>query len=198
VLDYTVTLNPYDENYPLLGNREQFKYGTQERTTYYNFRSSLQNAMNQQHKLENVINSKPKQESKPAQLFVNGKYEQITTSETIDKKDVKNYSKMILTYARYLKQIAELRGESSQNFKLMLSDGNENSHLAFYQSYTETFGISTTCENYSKGQLLSLAEHEYTHHIDNEDDVHNQNYASILTELVGLVNDSIFTGKFRA
>lgn len=195
-LDFSVTLSPYDEKYPLTSNRDSFIADCNERKVLESVIAIVSKKL-ETDKLESE-SIKTKIEDLSFKGLMVCKQGRITLG------DFREYSTEFYAYKRYLEQIDETvlikrfsyhnRNDKVDFSKVLigLTDGDQE-ELGLYGN--NRFFIKAF--HTSKGNILSIAIHEYCHFLGYGMEGHDQNFSSALYELTGLILQAIFNGEFR-
>jgi hypothetical protein len=186
IFDYFTDLNPYDDNYPLVTNRDAFKESTQEFIDFKSRKQSLEDKLHSDKQLAELSMF-----SISSVNFQGGKFK---SSGDVSVKDYKQSSRVIYTYKRYMLQIASLFKVDSDNFTFGLCDGSQGEDGAYIES-ENLFTISKYIDNDDKGKILAIAMHEFCHF--NGYTYHNEDFMSELYRVNSKVIDSLFSGEFR-
>ena len=189
IVDYSVTANPYDNDYPLTSNRDSFIDGSGEKIDWENRKKAIIEVLEKDKRLKENI-------SKDCQ-FITWRSKKYLSGGNVTISDYERNASSISAFERYIRQIAEMRqDELESNIVFGLSDGSEEE--AFYSPSDNQFCLAK-CDyrQYSKGKILSLAIHEYVHYMGYGRRGHDQSFGSQLTILTGEVFESMFAGKFR-
>ncbi len=187
IIDYQVTCNPYDTDYPLTSNRDDFVDGCKEKDDLNNRIKAIQEKCELDKRMSENVR---KQTS-----IITWRGKKYSAKGNIDLQNFEHCAKTISTFERYIKQIANILGDYSESMVFGLTDGADG-ELACYNKSENCFSI----RNYSflkKGEILSLAIHEYTHYQGYGLCGHDQDFVSANNEINGKILESIFNGEFR-
>lgn len=187
--DYQVSCDPYDDNYPLSSNRDGFIESSKEYADFQLKIKTLQKALETEKKLQENIAKQSK--------LIKFRNKQYISGGSITLEDYKNHSMTISTYERYIKQIGEIfywNSSELEECSYGLTDSSDN-ELGMYSPSEKVFFISKNVED--KGQILSIAMHEFCHFLGYGMVGHDQSFTSKLGEITGRVLSDIFNGHFR-
>ena len=185
-IDYPVRVSPYSGGYPLTSNRDSFKESSSEGL-------DLESRINQiSRKLE--VDKKLEELRKLQKITVTFRNKKFTASEGITADDFKVHAATITAYERYIRQIADVEYHYSIEG---CRYGLLNDDLDYSGCYSDESGFMIRKTISRKGEILTIALHEFVHFMGYGKCGHDQEFSYHLTDLTGKVLERIFSGEFR-
>jgi hypothetical protein len=191
LLDFHSSLSPYDEGYPLIASRDNFKEQTEEGKILKTFESKLSEFIRENKKLEEEKRAAISKSG--VKVMIAGKVREVITIGNVTAEQIKDNTFSLATYARYIKQIIEnFTCESFESYSFGVTCNDDVEAAYFPNAKLFIINISQTRK---KGNILSLALHEITHALGY--DAHNESYTCKLTDLTSTVLSKIEEKEFR-
>lgn len=177
--DVKTTLTPYDDNYPLIANREGFVEGGEASRSFQSFCRAVQKIASDKAEAEKV--------NREGMTLING----LLASMGATRQTVQRLRKTKTQFERIVAKIQQAMDTSYLiQYGVAGAEAEYNACIKPRDDGSYVIMLSENVEDMTKGELWSIALHEYAH-ILHED--HYESYAQWLTEVTGVVMNAIAT-----